>query len=96
MAAGNYSGLLDKLKLNSNSETQRVWMHRGTQTAAYLLDFLASDGSNLGGHIGQSLCAIPIDELLVVVHQGNGSQALAEAAAEDHLTCDVVGRLDVS
>ena len=71
-------------------------MHRGTWTAAYLLDFLAGDSSNLGGHIGQGLCAIPVDELLVVVHQGDGSQALTEAAAEDHLTRDVVGCLDVS
>ncbi len=74
--------------IKAESRTASRWQ-------ADLLDFKAGDGCNLGGHVGQGMAAIPVDELLVVVHEGHRAQALAEAAAEDHLPRYVVGRLDV-
>ena len=47
----------------STTESQSVEPH--------LLNLLGGNGSNLCGHVGQGVGAIPVDELLVVVHEGH-------------------------
>ena len=85
--------------LIASQNTGRVTHRRRAACAwldTHLLYLLAGNGRNLSGHVGQGLRAIPVDELLVVVHQGDRPQALAEPAAEDHLTRNVIGCLNVA